>query len=124
MSIDGEGFASIQYQNANNSVRVTDEFMERAERGEQWELTARKDGQVQKSVDAKDLLRQIADAAWRCADPGVQYDTTINEWHTCPVSGRINASNPCSRVHARRRLGLQPRLDQPHEVPPPRRHLR
>ena len=96
MSIDGEGFASIQYQNANNSVRVTDEFMERAERGEQWELTARKDGEVQKAVDAKDLLRQIADAAWRCADPGVQYDTTINEWHTCPVSGRINASNPCS----------------------------
>ncbi len=95
MSIDGEGFASIQYQNANNSVRVTDEFMERAERGEQWELTARQDGSVQKTVDAKDLLRQIADAAWRCADPGVQYDTTINDWHTCPVSGRINASNPC-----------------------------
>ncbi|MDQ3729067.1 MAG: ribonucleoside-diphosphate reductase, partial [Actinomycetota bacterium] len=82
MSIDGEGFASIQYQNANNSVRVTDEFMDRAERGEQWELTARQDGSVQKTLDAKDLLRQIADAAWRCADPGVQYDTTINDWHT------------------------------------------
>ncbi|MDQ3729423.1 MAG: ribonucleoside-diphosphate reductase, partial [Actinomycetota bacterium] len=110
MSIDGEGFASIQYQNANNSVRVTDEFMERAERGEQWELTARQDGSVQKTLDAKDLLRQIADAAWRCADPGVQYDTTINDWHTCPVSGRINASNPCfpadARVHTT--LGLLP----------------
>jgi ribonucleoside-diphosphate reductase alpha chain len=96
MSIDGDGFTSIQYQNANNSVRVSDEFMERAERGEEWELTARKDGEVVERVDAQDLLNQIADAAWRCADPGVQYDTTINDWHTCPVSGRINASNPCS----------------------------
>jgi ribonucleoside-diphosphate reductase alpha chain len=96
MSIDGEGFTSIQYQNANNSVRVSDEFMERAERGEEWELTARNGGQVVDRVDASDLLNQIADAAWRCADPGVQYDTTINDWHTCPVSGRINASNPCS----------------------------
>jgi ribonucleoside-diphosphate reductase alpha chain len=96
MSIDGEGFTSIQYQNANNSVRVTDEFMRRAERGEEWELTARTTGQPIERLDARDLLRQIADAAWRCADPGVQYDTTINEWHTCPNSGRINASNPCS----------------------------
>ena len=71
--------------------------MERAERGEEWELTARVDGgPVPERVDARDLLEQIADAAWRCADPGVQYDTTINEWHTCPNSGRINASNPCS----------------------------
>ena len=96
MRLDSESFASIQYQNANNSVRVTDEFMERAERGEEWELTARVDGSVVDRVDARDLLGQIADAAWRCADPGVQYDTTINEWHTCPNSGRINASNPCS----------------------------
>ena len=96
MRLDSESFASIQYQNANNSVRVTDEFMERAERGEEWELTARVDGSVVDHVDARDLLGQIADAAWRCADPGVQYDTTINEWHTCPNSGRINASNPCS----------------------------
>src|SRR5215207_1161427 len=88
MSIDSNAFASIQYQNANNSVRVTDEFMERAERGEE--------GKVIERVDARDLLNQLADAAWRCADPGVQYDTTINEWHTCPNSGRINASNPCS----------------------------
>src|SRR4051794_28729291 len=96
MRLDSESFASIQYQNANNSVRVTDEFMERAERGEEWELTARVDGSVVDHVNARDLLDQLADAAWRCADPGVQYDTTINEWHTCPNSGRINASNPCS----------------------------
>src|SRR3954466_11006838 len=103
MSIDGEGFTSIQYQNANNSVRVTDEFMKAAEKNEDWDLMARSErdpetGQlrVMKTVDARDLLRQISDAAWQCADPGVQYDTTINDWHTCPVSGRINASNPCS----------------------------
>jgi ribonucleoside-diphosphate reductase alpha chain len=97
MRLDSDAFASIQYQNANNSVRVTDEFMERAERGEEWELTARNEpGKVVERVDAQDLLSQLADAAWRCADPGVQYDTTINEWHTCPNSGRINASNPCS----------------------------
>jgi len=96
MSIDGEGFTSIQYQNANNSVRVTDEFMEAVEGGEDWHLTARTDGSSVKTVDARELMNQIADAAWRCADPGVQYDTTINRWHTCPESGRINASNPCS----------------------------
>jgi ribonucleoside-diphosphate reductase alpha chain len=96
MSIDGDGFASIQYQNANNSVRVTDEFMKAAEAGEEWHTRARVDGRVMDTYDARDLLGQIAEAAWRCADPGVQYDTTINDWHTCPVSGRINASNPCS----------------------------
>jgi len=96
MSIDGEGFNSIQYQNANNSVRVTDEFMEAVAAGEDWHLTARADGSSVKTVDARDLMNQIADAAWRCADPGVQYDTTINRWHTSPESGRINASNPCS----------------------------
>jgi ribonucleoside-diphosphate reductase alpha chain len=96
MSIDGEGFTSIQYQNANNSVRVTDEFMEAVEAGEEWHLTARTTGEPVKTLDARDLMNQIADAAWRCADPGVQYDTIINRWHTCPESGRINASNPCS----------------------------
>ncbi len=96
MRLDSDSFASIQYQNANNSVRVTDEFMERAERGEEWQTTARVTGKPVESYDARDLLGQIAEAAWRCADPGVQYDTTINEWHTCPNSGRINASNPCS----------------------------
>jgi ribonucleoside-diphosphate reductase alpha chain len=96
MSIDGEGFTSIQYQNANNSVRVTDEFMEAVEAGEDWELVARISGETTKTLPARELMDQIADAAWRCADPGVQYDTIINRWHTCPESGRINASNPCS----------------------------
>jgi ribonucleoside-diphosphate reductase alpha chain len=96
MSIDGDGFISIQYQNANNSVRVNDDFMKAAEAGEEWQTTARVDGSVVDTHEARDLLGQIAEAAWRCADPGVQYDTTINDWHTCPVSGRINASNPCA----------------------------
>jgi ribonucleoside-diphosphate reductase alpha chain len=96
MRLDSDSFHSIQYQNANNSVRVTDEFMEAVERGDDWDLTARTSGEPLKTLPARDLMRQIADAAWRCADPGVQYDTTINHWHTCPESGRINASNPCS----------------------------
>jgi len=96
MSIDGEGFSSIQYQNANNSVRVTDEFMEAVEADADWELKARTTGETTKTLPARELINEIADAAWRCADPGVQYDTIINRWHTCPESGRINASNPCS----------------------------
>jgi ribonucleoside-diphosphate reductase alpha chain len=97
MSIDGDGFKSIQYQNANNSVRVTDEFMEAVENGAEWRTLARKDRKpIGPPMQARDLMRKIGDAAWRCADPGVQYDTIINEWHTCPNSGRINASNPCS----------------------------
>jgi ribonucleoside-diphosphate reductase alpha chain len=96
MSLDSADWSSIQYQNANNSVRVSDAFMEAAEAGADWNLTARTDGTVVDTVDAKKLLREIADAAWRCADPGVQYDTTINSWHTLPNTGRINASNPCS----------------------------
>ncbi|MEK6328608.1 MAG: vitamin B12-dependent ribonucleotide reductase [Actinomycetota bacterium] len=96
MRLDSEAFASVQYQNANNSVRVSDEFMKAVEEDRDWELTARVDGRTIKTVKARELMHQIADAAWRCADPGVQYDTTINRWHTCPESGRINASNPCS----------------------------
>ncbi|MFM9054392.1 MAG: ribonucleotide reductase N-terminal alpha domain-containing protein, partial [Solirubrobacterales bacterium] len=96
MSIDGDGFTSIQYQNANNSVRVSDAFMEACRDDADWDLIARTDGSVTETVGARDLMNQIADAAWRCADPGIQYDTTINRWHTCPNSGRINASNPCS----------------------------
>jgi len=97
MSIDGDGFKSIQYQNANNSVRVTDEFMRAVEEDGEWHLTSRITGEpVGEPIPARELMREIAEAAWRCADPGVQYDTTINTWHTCPVSGRINASNPCS----------------------------
>ncbi len=96
MRIDSDSFHSIQYQNANNSVRVTDDFMQAVERGDDWDLTARTNGDALHTLAARDLMNQIADAAWRCADPGVQYDTTINRWHTCPESGRINASNPCS----------------------------
>ncbi len=96
MSLDSADWSSIQYQNANNSVRVTDAFMEAAEAGADWNLTARTDGAVVKTIPARDLLHQAAEAAWKCADPGMQYDTTINAWHTCPNSGRINASNPCS----------------------------
>ncbi len=96
MRIDGEGFTSIQYQNANNSVRLTDDFMRAVERDERWHTLARTSGEPLDSYDARDLLHQMSDAAWRCADPGVQYDTTINDWHTCPNSGRITTSNPCS----------------------------
>ena len=96
MSLDSPDWASIQYQNANNSVRVTDSFMEAVTEGKEWALTARTDGTVVETVDARGLLRDIAAAAWECADPGVQYDTTINAWHTSPNTGRINASNPCS----------------------------
>ena len=97
MSIDGDGFNSIQYQNANNSVRVTDEFMQAVEADEEWRTIARSTGKpIGEPLRARDVMRKIAEAAWRCADPGVQYDTIINEWHTCPNSGRINASNPCS----------------------------
>jgi ribonucleoside-diphosphate reductase alpha chain len=96
MSLDSPDWASIQYQNANNSVRVNDTFMDAAAEGREFNLTARTDGAVVDTVDARDLLRQIAAAAWECADPGVQYDTTINSWHTLPNTGRINASNPCS----------------------------
>src|SRR5205814_471017 len=97
MSIDGEGFFSIQYQNANNSVRVTDEFMRAVEEDGQWRLIARTTGEpIGEPVRARELMAEIAQAAWRCADPGVQYDTTINRWHTNPNTGRITASNPCS----------------------------
>jgi ribonucleotide reductase alpha subunit len=99
MSIDGDGFQSIQYQNANNSVRVTDEFMQAVEEDGEWRLLARATGEpIGDPIPARELMREIAQAAWRCADPGVQYDTTINRWHTSPVSGRINASNPCCFV--------------------------
>ena len=96
MSLDSPDWASIQYQNANNSVRVSDAFMEAVENDSDWNLTARTDGSVVETVKARKLLHDISEAAWRCADPGVQYDTTINSWHTLPNTGRINASNPCS----------------------------
>src|SRR5882762_9943260 len=96
MSLDSADWASIQYQNANNSVRVSDAFMEAVEADGDWNLTARTDGAVVDTVKARKILKDMAEAAWQCADPGVQYDTTINNWHTLPNTSRINASNPCS----------------------------
>ncbi|GGB94721.1 vitamin B12-dependent ribonucleotide reductase [Cellulomonas carbonis] len=96
MDLGGRDIVSVQYQNANNSVRVNDEFMRAVESGGSFGLRARSDGSVIEQVDAKGLFRKIAQAAWECADPGLQYDSTINDWHTSPESGRINASNPCS----------------------------
>jgi len=96
MDLGGKDIISVQYQNANNSVRVSDSFMRAYEAGESFGLTARSTGEVIESVDAKQLFRKMAQAAWACADPGIQYDDTINEWHTNPETGRINASNPCS----------------------------
>ncbi|HYZ46808.1 MAG TPA: vitamin B12-dependent ribonucleotide reductase [Actinomycetota bacterium] len=96
MDLDGSDSHSIQYQNANNSVRVTDEFMEAVLEDAPWELRAVTTGDTLERLRARDLLREISQAAWECADPGMQYDSTINDWHTCPNSGRINASNPCS----------------------------
>ena len=93
---EGEAYRTVSGQNSNNSVRIPNEFFERLAKGEDWELTGRQDGKVMKKVSAKALWDKISYAAWRCADPGTQYDTTINEWHTCPKGGRIRASNPCS----------------------------
>ena len=96
MDLDGKDIISVQYQNANNSVRVTDEFMRAVEEGKEFGLRARGTGEVLETVDAKELFEKIALAAWECADPGIQYDDTINDWHTNPETGRITASNPCS----------------------------
>ncbi len=96
MDLDGRDSYSIQYQNANNSVRATDEFMQAYLEDRDWKLKAVLTDETLETVRARDLMREIAQAAWECADPGMQFDTTINEWHTSPASGRINASNPCS----------------------------
>ncbi|WP_423803128.1 vitamin B12-dependent ribonucleotide reductase [Paraflavisolibacter caeni] len=93
---EGEAYRTVSGQNSNNSVRIPNSFFEKLEKGEDWELTARTDGRVMKKVPSRELWNQIAYAAWRCADPGTQYNTTINEWHTCPAGGEIRASNPCS----------------------------
>jgi ribonucleoside-diphosphate reductase alpha chain len=93
---EGEAYKTVSGQNSNNSVRIPNSFFEKLEKGEDWELTARTDGRVMKKVPSKELWNQITYAAWRCADPGTQYNTTINEWHTCPEGGEIRASNPCS----------------------------
>lgn len=96
MSLDGVDSFSVQYQNANNSMRVTDEFMQAVTDDADWDLKAVKNSETLKTIKARDLFRQFAEAAWECADPGMQFDTTINSWHTTPNAGRINGSNPCS----------------------------
>jgi ribonucleoside-diphosphate reductase alpha chain len=96
MDLGGKDIISVQYQNANNSVRVSDKFMRAYENGSDFGLVARSTGEVIETVDARQLFRKMAEAAWACADPGIQYDDTINDWHTNPETGRINASNPCS----------------------------
>ncbi|MGA1441620.1 MAG: vitamin B12-dependent ribonucleotide reductase, partial [Ilumatobacteraceae bacterium] len=96
MDLDGADSFSVQYQNANNSVRVTDDFMQAVKEDRDWDLKAVKDGRTVRTVRARDLWRQIATASWECADPGLQFDTTINKWHTAHAAGRINGSNPCS----------------------------
>lgn len=96
MTLDGKDSFSVQYQNANNSVRVTDDFMQAVEADDNWDLTAVTTGKTIQTVKARDIFRQIAQATWECADPGMQFDTTVNRWHTTPNAGRINASNPCS----------------------------
>ncbi len=93
---NGEAYYTVSGQNSNNSVRLSDEFMTAVEKDAEWKLMRRVDGKVAKTLPARDLWRQINEAAWHCADPGVQFDSTINAWHTCPAGGRINASNPCS----------------------------
>ncbi|MGD0076056.1 MAG: vitamin B12-dependent ribonucleotide reductase [Candidatus Binataceae bacterium] len=95
-SLDGDAYGSVFFQNANNSVRVTDEFMQAVQNDGEWRTRFVKSGEVAKSYRARDLLRMIAEAAHACGDPGMQFDTTVNNWHTCPAAGRINASNPCS----------------------------
>ncbi len=95
-SYEGEAYATVSGQNSNNSVRIPNSFFKALSENGNWELKARTDGRVMQSIPAREVWDQISNAAWRCADPGTQYDTTINEWHTCPKGGRINASNPCS----------------------------
>jgi ribonucleoside-diphosphate reductase alpha chain len=93
---EGEAYKTVSGQNSNNSIRIPNEFFHRLYNNEDWELIARHDGRIMKRLPSREVWNQIAYAAWRCADPGTQYDTTINEWHTCPAGGRIRASNPCS----------------------------
>ncbi len=117
-NFNGEAYSSVCFQNANLSVRVTDEYMEAVRDNKRWQtrwITDKTDGDAP-SYDAKELLNKMAECAWHCGDPGVQYDTTINKWHTCPNSGAINASQSLQRIHVPGRHGLQPGVDQLDEV--------
>ena len=123
MDLDGKDSHSIQYQNANNSVRVTDEFMEAVLEDGDWDLKAVTSGETIQTVKARDLMRQISEATWECADPGMQFDTTINRWHTAPTPGASTAATLVG-IHAPRQLGVQPREHQLAQVPERRRHVR
>ena len=114
-SFTGTAYTSVFFQNSNNSVRVTDDFMRAVLDDGDWTTKAVRDGSPMTTYKARELMRGIAEGTWVCGDPGMQFDTTVNEWHTCPNTARINASNPCSE-HVPRRLGVQPRVDQPDEV--------
>ncbi len=133
MSLNGDAWSSIQFQNANNSVRVTDAFMQAAVEGRDWTLRSIVGGDDVKTAGARELLDKMAAAAWECGDPGMQYDTTVNDWHTCPNTARINASNPCSEyMHVDNSacnlasLNLMKFVDEDGvfdvELVPPRRH--
>ena len=120
MSLDSPDWASIQYQNANNSVRVTDEFMRAVLDDKEWDLTARTEGTVVRTIRARDLMRQIAEAAWKCADPGMHYDTTMKRLAHVPGERPHQRLEPVLGVRPRRQLGLQPREPEPAQVPRPR----
>ena len=125
MSIDGDGFYSIQYQNANNSVRVSDEFMRAVENDEDWHLIARVTGEpIGEPIPARQLMKEIAEAAWRCADPGRAVRHDDQPVAHLPGVGPDQRVEPVQRVHARRRLGVQPGVAEPDEVPPLGRHVR
>ena len=123
-SYNGEAYGSIMYQNENLSVRVSDEFMKAAIEGREWWTKRVTDGKPCEKKDARTLLRKIAEGTHLCGDPGMQFDTTIDQWHTCKGTGRQNSTNPCSRVSLPRQHGLQPRLAEPAEVQEGRRQLR
>ncbi len=116
MDLGGKDITSVQYQNANNSVRVSDEFMQAVEGDSEFGLRGRVSGEVIETIDAKVLFEKMCKAAWACADPGIQYDDTINDWHTNPETGRITASNPCSRIHVPGQFVVQSRLAEPPQV--------
>ena len=123
-SFDGEAYKSVFFQNSNNSVRVTDEFMEAVQKDREWTTRAVRDGQPIGTFKARELWRAIAQAAWECGDPGLQYDTTVNSWHTCSGTRPHQRLESVLGVHVPRQLGLQPGLAQPAQVPARRRHLR
>ena len=123
-SFDGEAYKSVFFQNSNNSVRVTDDFMEAVQKDREWVLRSPRDGSAVETVKARDLWRDIATAAWECGDPGLQYDTTVNAWHTSSAHGAHQRVQPVQRVHVPRRFGVQPRVAEPAQVRQPRRQRR